>query len=393
MAKKTTTPIQSTLFDEPGTVGTALRVQPLAARSSSPTAQAFNRALQRIEKLQQQIDDMQRHGSAHQAARAQALSPLRQQHSTALQQLLACLCTQLDAPPKGLTRLQLQTLRQVVCGLALNLLDQGVPDMQAVHDRYSPQSLDDLHKEATQAMRQHLEDMLDEHGLDRPTDSDDPEAVIGAAMEQLRERAAQEEAERLAWMQARQARRAQRAPSAKQQQTAQAQQDADTSLRQLYRQLASALHPDRESDPAQQQRKTALMGEVNAAYQRKDLPALLRLQLQAELVDPNHLDRISQDRLKQWTLLLKQQGAELDKQRQHEQQRWLATLGLPGFASLDPTFLQRYLAEEISCWEVDIDSVHHDLQRVGALASLKTWLNEQRRLAQRAERTHALAAF
>lgn len=41
-------------------------------------------------------------------------------------------------------------------------------------------------------------------------------------------------------------------------------------LRNVFRQLASAVHPDRESDPDERDRKTALMSEANAAYANLD---------------------------------------------------------------------------------------------------------------------------
>lgn len=50
-----------------------------------------------------------------------------------------------------------------------------------------------------------------------------------------------------------------------------------SSLRQLYRQLAKRFHPDLTTDPEQKQWREALMAEVNQAYQAKDLAALQAL--------------------------------------------------------------------------------------------------------------------
>jgi hypothetical protein len=50
------------------------------------------------------------------------------------------------------------------------------------------------------------------------------------------------------------------------------------SLREVFRRLASRLHPDREPDPAERVRKTALMQQVNETYAAGDLLALLELQ-------------------------------------------------------------------------------------------------------------------
>ncbi|MBP7565239.1 MAG: hypothetical protein KA795_04460, partial [Burkholderiaceae bacterium] len=49
------------------------------------------------------------------------------------------------------------------------------------------------------------------------------------------------------------------------------------SLREVYRRVASALHPDREPDPAARERKTALMQQANRAYAAQDLLGLLEL--------------------------------------------------------------------------------------------------------------------
>ena len=65
-------------------------------------------------------------------------------------------------------------------------------------------------------------------------------------------------------------------------------QDASRSLRAVYRQLASALHPDREQDERERQRKTRLMQRVNVAYGKQDLLQLLTLQLEIEQIDHTH---------------------------------------------------------------------------------------------------------
>ena len=45
-------------------------------------------------------------------------------------------------------------------------------------------------------------------------------------------------------------------------------QDAKAALRSIYRQLASALHPDRRPDPVGLEPGGALMSQANAAYGR-----------------------------------------------------------------------------------------------------------------------------
>ncbi|MDF2411955.1 MULTISPECIES: J domain-containing protein [unclassified Aeromonas] len=50
-----------------------------------------------------------------------------------------------------------------------------------------------------------------------------------------------------------------------------------STLKQLYRKLAMALHPDREQDPAQRDAKTRIMGELSLAWEQRDLFTLLQL--------------------------------------------------------------------------------------------------------------------
>ncbi|MCG9892059.1 MAG: hypothetical protein MH252_13380 [Thermosynechococcaceae cyanobacterium MS004] len=48
-------------------------------------------------------------------------------------------------------------------------------------------------------------------------------------------------------------------------------------LKQLYRQLAKAIHPDFATDPEERERREALMAEVNQAYEREDIERLKAL--------------------------------------------------------------------------------------------------------------------
>jgi hypothetical protein len=84
-------------------------------------------------------------------------------------------------------------------------------------------------------------------------------------------------------------------------------QNAKQFLREIYRKLASAVHPDREADAARRAEKTELMQRINRAYATNDLLTLLETQLQLELIDPDHVSKISGQRLKQFNQLLSQQ--------------------------------------------------------------------------------------
>lgn len=360
----------------------ALSVQPQGAASQSAAAKAFRRALTRFERLKTQLADMNRICQAHKVNSGLVLQPLRDQHRAFMREMVLTLDPWLDVTTKGLSKTQHATARDLVCSLAEALAQLGEADMAELHDKRHPQTLKDKAGEDAEQMRQLFQEMFGTE-LPRATESDDPEAVLRAGMERLQAEAAEKQAREEA---RRQARQAKRKPSAAQQQAAQALQDADAMLRNVYRQLASALHPDRAPNEAERSRMNTLMSEANAAYGRKDLVALLNLQLQAELVDPDHLDRLSDERLKSLNLLLKQQVAELERERQLEQQRWLHELNLPQGFPLTAPLLQTWLQDQQDELAQDLLVMRDDLEAVRQLATLKPWLNEQRRLAKRAAR-------
>ena len=171
---------------------------------------------------------------------------------------------------KDLRPAQKRVATDILCGLCEALVAGGDEAMRALHDRHSRHSLQRKEQDAAAGMA-HMQ---------------------GATQaEQARRDAA----------------RANKKPTAAQRKAEQQQEDAETVLRKVFRQLASALHPDRERDPAEHRRKTVLMSEANAAYGRQDLMALLQIQLRIEQADSRSLSQLPEEKIESMSLLLKQQ--------------------------------------------------------------------------------------
>ncbi len=83
------------------------------------------------------------------------------------------------------------------------------------------------------------------------------------------------------------------------------------SLGAVYRRLVKELHPDLEAEPAERERKNRIIQDVTAAYARRDLHALLQLELEW-LEGASDAVRMSHEKLQTYTELLKQQARELD---------------------------------------------------------------------------------
>ncbi len=149
-------------------------------------------------------------------------------------------------------------------------------------------------------------------------------------------------------------------------------------LREMYRKLASALHPDREGDASERERKTALMSRVNVAYDNKDLLGLLELQLEVEQIDASLLNSMSEERLKHFNRVLAGQVEEL--QLALRKIYYLFQLRFPDTQSaagrgvpLARTRL-RYLMQEVAQLGTELESLNLDLVVFQDLRKLKQWL-------------------
>jgi hypothetical protein len=78
-------------------------------------------------------------------------------------------------------------------------------------------------------------------------------------------------------------------------------------LRALYRRLASALHPDRESDPVLKAEKTAAMQGLNTAYENKDMLSLLKQHHGMLQGAPDMITAFAEDTLRDYNAILKAQ--------------------------------------------------------------------------------------
>lgn len=95
---------------------------------------------------------------------------------------------------------------------------------------------------------------------------------------------------------------------------AQKEQEASKSIKEVYRQLAKMLHPDREEDITEQERKTKLMQKLNVAYDKQDLLTMLQLQLEIEQIDQDSINSISLEKIKHYNMVLKKQLEEIKQE-------------------------------------------------------------------------------
>jgi len=154
-------------------------------------------------------------------------------------------------------------------------------------------------------------------------------------------------------------------------------------VREIFRKLASALHPDREADPAQREAKTALMQKVNQAYAASDLLALLELQLQIEQVDAAHIQSAGAQRLKHYNKVLAEQLAELKAGIELAEARFRDDFGLQPGRGLHPAKLTDIVGHSAKMLQDELAACRRELRTLADKAATRRWLKrEQKRLRE-----------
>lgn len=347
----------------------------------SATQKRFNTLMARIDAEQTQAAIMRHAVDTHGMLHRQAVHELTQRSQQLVKSMLLLLDARIQAPgkPQGLTANQKQQAIRMVLGLCDQLADAPDDEVQAVYQRYA--ETDDEEDEAEQARLKAQELMESYLGEDfaQGREFDTPEAVLRAAMEFEQKRFQAQQDKRNA---KRAARRAEKGPTARERAAQQKDLDAQNALRTVFRQLASALHPDREPDEALRKQKTALMSEVNAAYERKDLNALLRIQLQAEMADASKAAQLSEARLKAMCDLLAEQLRALEADNLHLCRALHFEFGYLPSPRFDEAAFLAVLQAERSSLQDDLAHMQKELEQVQDDKMLKTWLKDQARLSK-----------
>ena len=157
-------------------------------------------------------------------------------------------------------------------------------------------------------------------------------------------------------------------------------QNTPNLLRNMYRKLASALHPDRARDEAERIHKTALMGQVNAAHDAKDLLTLMRLQLLTQTpespTESAYTTSIPKDKLKQAIQQLQAQLHALRVAWQQMQTSMQEEWDLP-YGNISAKSLQMALRKEAQEFTSHIAYLQSDALWLSDDAFLKNWLAHQ----------------
>jgi hypothetical protein len=198
------------------------------------------------------------------------------------------------------------TLSDVICDLAEGLIDDSHPhneELKEIFSRHFGDDFDDVQQEGLAQLKEHLEQKfdLDLSGAEHITSEHEFAEFLQEKLSNSADAADASE-------------RPTESPkkSAHERRKEEDLAKSSQSVREVYRKLASALHPDRETDEQERARKTDLMQRVNTAYAEKDLLSLLQLQLEIEQIDTDHISNLPLDRIKHYNRVLAEQVKELE---------------------------------------------------------------------------------
>lgn len=333
----------------------------------------FDRLIREIGQLRERLAQWQSFQVTCQNRILTELNPLQAAWNARRRDMVMLVDELLTVPQAGrpLGHVQRAKLEQFLLSLARGLLAE--PDaasdtaLIAVFDRYS----DVTHAEIARNELQFTRSMLGEvFGVDVGDDPDitSAQALMDRAEDEMAERLAREALER----EQAQAERQAAAPTSKK---AQAAQEVSQSLREVYRKLVSSLHPDRETDPAEHARKTALIQRVNQAYDARDLLTLLTLQIEIEQISAADLGAVPDQRVAHYNAVLTEQRDQLRAEVQDHVFQFQHLVDPEVFrGELTPAVVDEFLTGDIARVKFQLEVINEDFEGFRHRKYLAEWL-------------------
>jgi predicted DNA-binding protein YlxM (UPF0122 family) len=360
----TARPVQTSLFaaTEPGPL---VRVNSTSA-SLSRSQRTFNQLTGQIRRTREELLRWEDSLVLYRERHVKALHPVLQRVRTAQRQLLDCADQLLGAEARGerLGRRHRLRLESMLVSVIEDLLSDPAigqePDLVAMHARYAGTQGGSTAHAQLQAAEILMGSVF---GADAVAGhaAEDLESLFEHVQARMSER---EEVAEQTRAQAAAARRAKRGGPSKAQlareRKAAAAIEASGSVRDIYRKLVSSLHPDREPDAAERERKTSLLQRANQAYERGDLLALFGLQLEIEQIDADHLAGVPEARMKHYVAMLREQLVALQQRLAQVYREFQIEFDLPG-PNVAPAWAERAIRRQVKEAKALLQQIEQDL--------------------------------
>ena len=324
----------------------------------------FQKLIKEIELKRQLLASWETFIPQHQQKLATQFEPLLTKFHT----LRAQVVTMLDNAyaDKALTQIEQSKIQEAICTISSEIL--GAQDNQAIKEIYNRYSESDYDSELLEKKEDMQWMMKDIFGIDCDEKmGDSPEEWMARMQDKMQEQEAQQ-------AQPNTNKKKSAKTLAKEAKEREAETHVSQSLRDVYRQLARAIHPDKEQNPTERDRKNILMKRVNAAYTKKDLLSLLELQVEVEQIDQTMISSVSEDRVKHYNKVLTNQSSELQAEISEIEHSFKQNLGLAQDRQVSPLVVTRFLQEDIQNMKDAIAGIKEDLGAFKNIRNIKIWL-------------------
>lgn len=233
------------------------------------------------------------------------LTPLMEKQDKYKKKIIYLLDSVINA--QVFTKGERKKIADIIRNISGELVDKDESvKLKKIYNKYNDTDYDEENAEMQDVMKDMLRMRL---GIDLGDDVDisSPEEVMKAMHKKM-----QEEIEKECQKTEKRHKKKKSAKAiAREKAIEQAEEEMSQSVKSVYRQLSIALHPDKEQDAKEKERKTELMKEINRAYKEKDILKLLELQLQVEQIDQSNIDNISKEKIIHYNQVLNKQLKEV----------------------------------------------------------------------------------
>jgi hypothetical protein len=326
--------------------------------------QRFQFLIRQIGDARKAFSDLEKRIEAFRQLRVQKLQPVRASLTRALRETIFAIDRLLDQ--RGWSRAEQAALREILTGTAEVVIEVAGedPEIKAVYNKHSNLDFDTAKDEDIQRLKAEAEAFT---GFDLGGDEGirSEEDLVQRLYEEMAARETRDEPRTTK-------------PSKRSEDNAQLARQA---LRDIYRKLASAVHPDRESDAARREEKNELMQRINQAYAANDLLSLFEIQIEIDQLDPEQIGNLGTQRLRHYNRLLSEQLEQLRSKLQALE----ASAGEDDETvddHFDPQKLEMRLRRQARGLRAEVTRQEQLLRVLADKAATRRWLKQQRQFTR-----------
>jgi len=291
-----------------------LKIVAKGQKPLSKNQQLFNKLTKRIENLEKETVKEEEKLTRLLKMHSKEIIPLQEKVANARIKLAMTL--EKAAEVNKFSKKQSENIRETI----LTLCDDAFTDMEpspeqeAFYDKWADVPYQEEIEQVKTETKEMFSDFMSEmFGLDIDlTDFDESQEGFARFQEKIKEQFEQTQTQQ----------RQKQRKKGKKRQAIEEEKQAEAeiknkSIRSVYIALAKVLHPDTEPDPGLKAEKEEILKRVTVAYEQKDLITLLKLEMEWVHQTSEHLEKLTEDKLKVYVSALKQQATELEREKRN----------------------------------------------------------------------------